>query len=917
VNKRPCVVAVGRVGGGGAIATLPFSLTSSLPPTLHLPPYLLPSILPPSHPSSFLPPSYPLLTFLLPFHSPTYLPSTFNPSSSLTSHPPHHHLPPPPPHHPPPSLPSPHHLLTPPLLTSLPTTSHLLTTLTTSLTSLPSLLTSHPPHLLLTSHPPTLPHHLLLTTLLLLTSLPHPSSPPHHLPHHPHHLTTSLFPVTLRPVALKTTQQNAEIILLSSLAALLTNYHYRSLVCTGRPVNGTVSTSGRFYFPRERVAYKCLEGFVLFGAEERTCQKNGTWSDQVPLCDFNLARGKRTLQSATLWSYAPEMAVDGNPDTCSFTPRGPQPRWWQVHLGHKFNVISVGVTISPGSVQEFTIYGVFQTHKALFHCNDGLGHPGQFVYIRDDREEQEYFGLCEVEVFAFRERIPCGEPEVPVEGEVVRQGETKASYTCRSGFRLEGDPVLTCSSKGKWEGQTPRCKESQCPAPEHVSHGFIEVANFHGVYGYGTVATYTCSPGYVLYGNSTRTCDHTGHWTNESPTCQAVTCGSPPVFPHARHTLINGSTNWNGIAVYTCSDGYRLHRDTGDTVTTCMDIGAWRFINVTCVPIEVPSAAITSVRRGEGRALTYDLTQTPPTEPQGTQSLVVALAVVAGLLTAAMLVVGTLLARRHLISGPGSLRSLVRSTPTKDATLYGVMVGPRHHDASATVSSSSVAGGNDTPMGVNVSPVEPGIRSSMYQQNILANLPSRPDDHVTSITESEFDDDPNYAHINGQEPPYERVRTRSEHSYETLRKKSLISEFDSESGSGRELGDKDSVGYESVKESKGKEAGYEVVKEKDHDYETLKEKDPGYETVEDGPDHGYETVRETNTHHGYETLKPKPPPPRTGIESPIPTDSEENVPDILQNLASETSTPVVPPEILALYAHCNIVRKIMLIYHSE
>lgn len=49
-------------------------------------------------------------------------------------------------------------------------------------------------------------------------------------------------------------------------------------------MNGTVSTSGRFYFPGERVAYKCLEGFVLFGADERTCHKNGTWSDEVPLC---------------------------------------------------------------------------------------------------------------------------------------------------------------------------------------------------------------------------------------------------------------------------------------------------------------------------------------------------------------------------------------------------------------------------------------------------------------------------------------------------------------------------------------------------------------------------------------------------------------------------------------------------------
>ncbi len=48
--------------------------------------------------------------------------------------------------------------------------------------------------------------------------------------------------------------------------------------------------------------------------------------------------------------------------------------------------------------------GKFETKKAVFLCNDGLGHPGQFVYIRDDREEQEYFGLCEVEVFEFKSK---------------------------------------------------------------------------------------------------------------------------------------------------------------------------------------------------------------------------------------------------------------------------------------------------------------------------------------------------------------------------------------------------------------------------------------------------------------------------------------------------------------------------------
>ena len=48
--------------------------------------------------------------------------------------------------------------------------------------------------------------------------------------------------------------------------------------------------------------------------------------------------------------------------------------------------------------------GKFDAPKAVFLCNDGLGHPGQFVYIRDEREEQEYFGLCEVEVFQLKSK---------------------------------------------------------------------------------------------------------------------------------------------------------------------------------------------------------------------------------------------------------------------------------------------------------------------------------------------------------------------------------------------------------------------------------------------------------------------------------------------------------------------------------
>ena len=131
-----------------------------------------------------------------------------------------------------------------------------------------------------------------------------------------------------------------------------------------------------------------------------------------------MAVGKTALQSSTLWNYEPSMAVDSDPESCSFTPRSTDQRWWQVHLGESVAVQAVSVTITPGAFQKFTIFviellegnkamykpcskfeGKFDSPKAVFLCNDGLGHHGQFVYIRDDREEPDYFGLCEVEVF--------------------------------------------------------------------------------------------------------------------------------------------------------------------------------------------------------------------------------------------------------------------------------------------------------------------------------------------------------------------------------------------------------------------------------------------------------------------------------------------------------------------------------------
>ncbi|GLH02722.1 Sushi, von Willebrand factor type A, EGF and pentraxin domain-containing protein 1 [Gryllus bimaculatus] len=53
----------------------------------------------------------------------------------------------------------------------------------------------------------------------------------------------------------------------------------------------------------------------------------------------------------------------------------------------------------------YTFKGRFQMPRILFSCHDGQGHQGRYIYIRDDRRDQDYFALCEVEVFAHRDVI--------------------------------------------------------------------------------------------------------------------------------------------------------------------------------------------------------------------------------------------------------------------------------------------------------------------------------------------------------------------------------------------------------------------------------------------------------------------------------------------------------------------------------
>jgi len=127
-----------------------------------------------------------------------------------------------------------------------------------------------------------------------------------------------------------------------------------------------------------------------------------------------------------------------------------------------------------------------------------------------------------------------------------------ASYACDMGYRLVGDAVLTCQSVGQFSGEEPTCNGEYLATvfslmmvdtcandllyhlinlltvidcgllPLLMSEG--QVAYTPGVVtgletGLNATASYSCSEGYSLVGDMTRTCQANGQWDGAETTC--------------------------------------------------------------------------------------------------------------------------------------------------------------------------------------------------------------------------------------------------------------------------------------------------------------------------------------------------------------------------------------------------------------
>ncbi|XP_064386393.1 CUB and sushi domain-containing protein 3-like [Halichondria panicea] len=111
-----------------------------------------------------------------------------------------------------------------------------------------------------------------------------------------------------------------------------------------------------------------------------------------------------------------------------------------------------------------------------------------------------------------------------------RQVDTMATYTCDTGYTLNGVTTRTCGSDGVWSGSgnglPPNCQPN-CPDLPSLANGMIMYSagstNNRPV---GSSATYSCNHGYTLTVSTTRVCVTERIWSGSPPTCQGELCNS-------------------------------------------------------------------------------------------------------------------------------------------------------------------------------------------------------------------------------------------------------------------------------------------------------------------------------------------------------------------------------------------------------
>lgn len=354
--------------------------------------------------------------------------------------------------------------------------------------------------------------------------------------------------------------------------------------------NGIIE--GDVYIFKHSIQYTCDTGFLLKGASERICLANGTWSGSALKCEpvncgipkdikHALVKGEMyTFGEIIIFICKAGYILNGfEMRLCRENGKWEEP----------FPTCKPVNCPIPARISNGHVIGTMYTYTSAieYTCDSGY-------HLSENKKRICLANATWTGNKPICKRVKCKDPPIPKQGKLAStlseyEPGSVISYSCGKGYELYGKQGRTCREDGTWSGPMPKCNSIQCHSLGKINHGFVRTDSVI----YGSTAEYVCEEGYQLDGPETRTCSGDKQWSGSEPSCGAIVCLTPENIVYG--TFGGNSYNAGQSVVYKCQPGYILK---GESVRTCLTNRTWSVDAPWCKPIECdkPSFVISNGR---------------------------------------------------------------------------------------------------------------------------------------------------------------------------------------------------------------------------------------------------------------------------------------------------------------------------------
>ncbi|XP_019854776.1 PREDICTED: protein mesh-like isoform X3 [Amphimedon queenslandica] len=233
-----------------------------------------------------------------------------------------------------------------------------------------------------------------------------------------------------------------------------------------------------------------------------------------------------------------------------------------------------------------TYNGTLTGSVAVYTCTDGYALAGNDTtsYCDEDGEWTDIDAECIVD---------CGNLSTNSLQLIVSYSSTLlhsvAQYSCAQpeSYQLIGDSQRVCTDNGQWSNDPPYCQmiihPVDCGSPPSVHNvPYLTVTTSSGTLE-GSIATYSCTNGRILQGNTNSVCLSSGMWSNVEQRRCLNDCGVPHINDTCLRYNVSATTEGSVLKYFCLTPQCRLD---GNEVSTCLSNGSWSGLRPSCIKLE-------------------------------------------------------------------------------------------------------------------------------------------------------------------------------------------------------------------------------------------------------------------------------------------------------------------------------------------